>query len=147
MSLLYFVMPNLFQSKEKQMNKIFLPSKASKENDTFYQDKINQAKGIMNPFILRRLKLDVLKELPKKREQPVYCQMSDFQRETYDNLRTLYRKKNEALGNNVANKALLGQMVELRKAASHPLLIRTLYTDAKIKEMAELITKVKLKVI
>lgn len=41
------------------------------EKTTFEQSQIDQAKRIMKPFVLRRLKCDVLNSLPKKSETSV----------------------------------------------------------------------------
>lgn len=38
------------------------------ESTLFEQSKIEQAKSVMKPFVLRRLKADVLKYLPTKNE-------------------------------------------------------------------------------
>lgn len=45
------------------------------ELSKFEQNQINQAKRIMKPFLLRRLKSDVLRSLPTKSEKVVsiYC--------------------------------------------------------------------------
>jgi SWI/SNF-related matrix-associated actin-dependent regulator 1 of chromatin subfamily A len=44
MSLLYFVMPDIFHHQTDHINKIF---KTENDNDSFYSSKIEQAKGIM----------------------------------------------------------------------------------------------------
>lgn len=60
MSLLYFTMPDVFQNRTQYVNKIFSAKPANIDVDTFYNEKIAQAKGIMKPFILRRLKTEVI---------------------------------------------------------------------------------------
>ena len=45
----------------------------------------------LRPFILRRTKTQVAKELPAKTEQTVYCQLETVQRKLYDELRDHYR--------------------------------------------------------
>lgn len=45
--------------------------KGEDEVTTFEQDQITQAKRIMKPFVLRRLKVDVLGSLPKKTDYTV----------------------------------------------------------------------------
>lgn len=57
MSLLYFVMPNMFQHKIDYVKQVFaFSTRQDAEKDWFYKEKIKQAKGIMQPFILRRVK-------------------------------------------------------------------------------------------
>lgn len=43
-----------------------------------------RAKKMMTPFVLRRKKAQVLKDLPEKTERIEYCDMTDLQREVYD---------------------------------------------------------------
>jgi SNF2 family DNA or RNA helicase len=76
------------------------------------------------PFILRRLKKNVLKELPDKTEQILYVEMSDPQRKFYEERRSYY---NELVKNMVATKGLVKSQLfifqalsELRQLASVP---------------------------
>src|SRR5205807_1300765 len=45
----------------------------------------------LRPFILRRTKEQVARELPAKTEQTIYCEMEPAQRKLYDELRAHYR--------------------------------------------------------
>ena len=45
----------------------------------------------LRPFLLRRTKQQVAKELPEKLEQTIYCEMETAQRKQYDELRDYYR--------------------------------------------------------
>ena len=56
---------------------------------------MSQAKKIMQPFVLRRLKKDVLKDLPKKTEEIIYCEMIEKQKFKYENLISTFSKKTE----------------------------------------------------
>ena len=49
------------------------------------------AKGL-RPFILRRTKNQVAKDLPEKTEQTLYCELEAEQRQLYDELREHYRQ-------------------------------------------------------
>src|SRR6516225_1408459 len=53
-------------------------------------DRILLAKAL-KPFILRRTKAQVVKDLPEKTEQTLYCDMEAEQRRCYDELRVHYR--------------------------------------------------------
>merc|ERR1719195_760478 len=69
MSLLVFVMPDMFANKKDQLKKMFQMFPKSRDGDErskFEMDRIQHAKRIMKPFFLRRLKADVLKALPEK---------------------------------------------------------------------------------
>lgn len=63
-------------------------------NDTTGEQKariVEQIAKSLRPFILRRTKTEVLKDLPLKTEQTIVCDMEDAQREMYDQLRMYYR--------------------------------------------------------
>jgi hypothetical protein len=84
------------------------------------------AKGL-RPFILRRTKQQVAKDLPEKTEQTLYCELESEQRKLYDELREHYRqslaKTIEAVGMNRAKIQVLEALLRLRQAACHPGLI------------------------
>lgn len=52
----------------------------------FEQTQITQAKKIMKPFVLRRLKRDVLKDLPKKTDYTEQVPMTPSQKLQYEQL-------------------------------------------------------------
>ena len=54
-------------------------------------DTIAQVAQALRPFILRRTKSEVLKDLPAKTEQTIICEMEPAQRKVYDQLRKYYR--------------------------------------------------------
>ena len=81
----------------------------------------------LRPFILRRTKEQVAKDLPEKTEQTIYCDLEPAQRKLYDELREHYR--NSLLGR-VARDGIrkskiqvLEALLRLRQAACHPGLI------------------------
>jgi superfamily II DNA or RNA helicase len=84
------------------------------------------AKGL-RPFILRRTKNQVAKDLPEKTEQTLYCELEAEQRQLYDELREHYRqsllKTIERVGMNRAKIQVLEALLRLRQAACHPGLI------------------------
>jgi superfamily II DNA or RNA helicase len=81
----------------------------------------------LRPFILRRTKDQVAKDLPAKTEQTVYCDLEPEQRKLYDELREHYRRsllaKVEAVGLGRAKIQVLEALLRLRQAACHPGLI------------------------
>ena len=81
----------------------------------------------MRPFILRRTKEQVAKELPEKTEQTLYCEMEADQRKLYDELRNHYRSslldRIAKEGLNKAKIQILEALLRLRQAACHPGLI------------------------
>ena len=81
----------------------------------------------LKPFILRRTKDQVAKDLPEKTEQTVYCDLGPKQRQLYDELRDHYRQSLLArvaeVGLGRAKIQVLEALLRLRQAACHPGLI------------------------
>ena len=81
----------------------------------------------LRPFILRRTKGEVARELPSKTEQTIYCDLEPRDRKLYDELRDYYRSR---LLKNVGRENMaqlkfqaLEALLRLRQAACHPGLI------------------------
>ncbi|KAI9521907.1 hypothetical protein NQZ68_004062, partial [Dissostichus eleginoides] len=138
MSLLNFIMPSLFSSSTHQLSKMFQWSvfKSHEEQSRFERDRISQAKLIMKPFILRRVKSEVLKQLPAKVEKVESCPMSEKQQVLYQNM--FKKLKTTNIGE---KRELCNVMMQLRKMANHPLLHRQYYTTEKLKAMSKLMLK------
>ncbi|XP_030623950.1 SWI/SNF-related matrix-associated actin-dependent regulator of chromatin subfamily A containing DEAD/H box 1b [Chanos chanos] len=130
MSLLNFIMPSMFFNSTSQIAKMF-SMKPSEEQSTFETDRIAHAKLIMKPFILRRVKSEVLTQLPDKVEQVEFCAMSQKQEQLYNNL--LSRFKGSAGGE---KRELINVMMHLRKMANHPLLHRQYYSSERLAAMS-----------
>ncbi|KAK3583927.1 hypothetical protein CHS0354_033713 [Potamilus streckersoni] len=144
MSLLCFVMPDMFIGKTEHLKRIFTAITRSGGDDSkrskYESERIAHAKRIMRPFVLRRLKSEVMSQMPKKTEIVERCWMSPSQQELYDSLVQKYKKRlqeNEA--EIVSGGAAL--LMQLRKAANHPLLHRSHFTDRKIKTLSKLLAE------
>jgi hypothetical protein len=78
----------------------------------------------LRPFLLRRTKEQVIKDLPPKVEQTLYCDLESGQRRLYDELREHYRSrllnqaKTEGIGR--VKIQILEALLRLRQAALHP---------------------------
>lgn len=87
----------------------------------------------LRPFILRRTKEQVARELPPKLEQTLFCEMESAQRKFYDELRDYYRGTllervaREGLGK--AKIHVLEALLRLRQAACHPGLVSREHMD------------------
>jgi SNF2 family DNA or RNA helicase len=81
----------------------------------------------VRPFILRRTKDQVAKDLPAKTEQTIYCDLESEQRALYDELREHYRQsllsRVNTLGLKRTKIQVLEALLRLRQAACHPGLI------------------------
>ena len=81
----------------------------------------------LRPFILRRTKGQVARELPEKTEQTIYCDLEPREKKLYNELRDYYRarllKKDAAEDNGRFKIQVLEALLRLRQAACHPGLI------------------------
>jgi len=91
------------------------------------EESLNLLAHALRPFILRRTKEQVARELPPKTEQTIYCEMKPPQRKLYNELREHYRNtllgKIAREGMGKAKIQVLEALLRLRQAACHPALI------------------------
>ena len=86
----------------------------------------------LRPFILRRTKSQVVKDLPEKIEQTLHCDMKPAQRKLYEDLKAHYRtallrKDNAEL--RTSKIEVLEALLRLRQAACHPGLLDPAKSD------------------
>jgi superfamily II DNA or RNA helicase len=89
------------------------------------EDRTILAKAL-RPFILRRTKSQVVKDLPEKSEQTLHCDMEPAQRALYEELRAHYRNallRKDSTELNRSKIEVLEALLRLRQAACHPGLI------------------------
>jgi len=98
----------------------------------------------LGPYILRRTKHQVLKELPEKTEQTIYCDLLPKDRKYYNELRDYFRAGLESAiedqGLNRSKIQVLEALLRLRQAACHSGLIdakRINEPSAKIEALLE----------
>jgi SNF2 family DNA or RNA helicase len=90
------------------------------------QSEIREAelKKLVSPFIIRRLKKDVARELPEKTEQVIYCTMEDAQSGFYETEKSAVR--NRILSGEIKRTnfvEVLAVLNRLRQIAIHPALL------------------------
>lgn len=147
-SLLSFILPNIFASKKDDLAGIFKHKAKSTDkatdgrNPLLSEQRITKAKAMMTPFVLRRKKDQVLKHLPKKTHEVVYCDMTESQSEVYHKELQASRKAIEAKESGKKGVKSVGNvLMQLRKASLHHLLFRQIYNNQVIKKMAREIMK------
>lgn len=88
------------------------------------KDAARELRRKIYPFILRRLKRDVLKDLPEKVEQTLYVDMSAEQRQLYDSRRRFYhetlKRRIAEAGMHASRFFILEALLELRQLATIP---------------------------
>ncbi|ESW25110.1 hypothetical protein PHAVU_003G008000 [Phaseolus vulgaris] len=134
-SLLEFMMPDIFASEDVDLKKLL---------NAEDRDLIGRMKSILGPFILRRLKSDVMQQLVPKIQQVEYVIMERQQESAYKDAIEEYRAVSQARMakcSELNSKSLLevlprrqinNYFVQFRKIANHPLLIRRIYSDEDV---------------
>ena len=118
-SLFKFLNPKMFGSAEEFNN--FYVSPIQKDND---REVIAELRKKIYPFILRRTKKQVLKELPEKIEQILYIEMNPQQKKLYEERRNFYynlvNSQVKEYGIGKTQFFILQALNELRQIASNP---------------------------
>lgn len=118
-SLFRFLNPSMFGTMEEFNNYYAIP--IQREND---QEAIEELKKKVYPFILRRIKKEVLKDLPDKIEKTMYIEMNPEQKKLYEERRNYYYNmvhsqiKENGLGK--TQFFILQALNELRQITSWP---------------------------
>ncbi|MCF6365949.1 MAG: DEAD/DEAH box helicase [Bacteroidales bacterium] len=88
-------------------------------------------KRIINPFLLRRTKNEVAKDLPPLTEQTIYCKQDEEQKSYYEKEKSKIRNKIIGLIESGEKKSLsvevLGALTKLRQISNHPVLVDEKY--------------------
>ncbi|MBP6385621.1 MAG: SWIM zinc finger family protein [Pseudarcicella sp.] len=98
------------------------------------KEKALQLRKIVYPFMLKRTKEEVAKDLPDKTESIIFCEMGKKQRKVYDHYRELYRQKlveKMAIdGREKASFLILEALLKLRQICDSPALL----SDENVKD-------------
>jgi len=112
-------------------------------------DRKDHLRKLLYPFILRRTKEQVAKDLPEKTETILYCEMEDEQRKVYNAYRNDYRDKIlgtiETQGIQKSQLTILQGLMKLRQICDSPAILNETekYPNHSIKldELAREITE------
>lgn len=118
-SIFDFIMPGYLMNHNKFVNKFEKP--IVRDND---KEVLKTLSGFIKPFVLRRIKKDVLKELPEKIESKVVCDMTSNQKKLY--AAYLQKAKGEIAaeiqekGIEKSKIKILAALTRLRQICCHP---------------------------
>ena len=122
-----FINPGLLGTQSLFYTEFVIPIEKKKD-----EEKASKLQALIKPFVLRRTKTQVATELPPKTENLFYCQMSEEQKEYYEEIKSEYR--NELLLNledgsfKKSQIQVLQGLTKLRQIANHPRMIDEEYT-------------------
>ncbi|EJS42296.1 swr1p [Saccharomyces arboricola H-6] len=132
-SLLYFLMPQTVIDGKKVSGFADLDAfqqwfgrpvdKIIETGEDFGQDKetkktVAKLHQVLRPYLLRRLKADVEKQMPAKYEHIVYCKLSKRQRFLYDDFMSRAQTKATLASGNFMS--IVNCLMQLRKVCNHP---------------------------
>lgn len=125
-SIFDFVMPGYLFTKERFRERFI------------YSDNISELKELITPFILRRLKSDVLEELPSKIEKKYLVELDSKQKQIYKSYVKEIKNKIETSKDNVN---LFSYLTKLRELCLDPSLVVGDYVgkSSKINVVKELV--------
>lgn len=145
-SLLGFLMPSVFKEKEDDLQMIFshtVKAMGTNHEALLSAQRISRARSMLTPFILRRKKIQVLKDLPKKERRVEFCDMTPEQAGIYqswlDKAQDIQERRSR--GENVTQEST-NVLMRLRQAAIHPILFRSQYPDKILPKIAKQCLKV-----
>merc|ERR1719242_492912 len=111
-SLLNFLLPSLFESAADFEAMFDFEHSEEAQSQIFTQLRV-----LLAPFLLRRLKKNVVKDLPPKTELIIFCGMSALQTDIY---KKLLLREMSTMNSSNSKKALLNLVMQLRKCTNHP---------------------------
>ncbi|MCI6152579.1 MAG: DEAD/DEAH box helicase [Fusobacterium perfoetens] len=118
-SLFRFLNPTMFGSLDNFNKYYILP--IQKDNDKVAMEELKKR---IYPFILRRVKKEVLKDLPEKIEKTLFIEMNKEQKKFYEERRSYYynlvHMNIKTQGINKSQFSILQALNELRQIASCP---------------------------
>ena len=133
LAMIRFAMPGMFKSKSKKhMANAFVSyfekryDARDKTQDASQSRIVKEVRAIIDAFILRRLKSEVMKDMPPKKEETVFLPLTESHKGAYNWMLDEISKQRANIKN---SKSISSMFAELRKAANHPLLLHKLYLD------------------
>ncbi|ORY09922.1 SNF2 family N-terminal domain-domain-containing protein [Clohesyomyces aquaticus] len=123
-ALLHFIMPSLFDSHDEFSEWFSKDIESHAQSNTkLNEDQLKRLHMILKPFMLRRIKKHVQKELGDKVEKDVFCDLTYRQRAYYTNLRnkiSIMDLIEKAVGDEQDSATLMNLVMQFRKVCNHP---------------------------
>ena len=136
-ALLHFIMPSLFDSHDEFSEWFSKDIESHAQSNTkLNEDQLKRLHMILKPFMLRRVKKHVQKELGDKEEKDVYCDLTYRQRAYYGNLRNkisfMDLVEKAAVGDDQDTATLMNLVMQFRKVCNHPDLFERAETSSPL---------------
>ncbi len=126
-AILNFVLPTIFKSVksfDEWFNTPFANTGGQDRMELSEEEQllvIRRLHKVLRPFLLRRLKKDVEKDLPEKQQRVIKCKFSALQAKLYKQLVTHNRLTvSDGKGGKTSMRGLSNILMQLRKLCNHP---------------------------
>ncbi|CAH0044429.1 unnamed protein product [Clonostachys solani] len=124
-ALLHFIMPSLFDSHDEFSEWFSKDIESHAQSNTkLNEDQLKRLHMILKPFMLRRVKKHVQKELGDKIEEDIFCDLTYRQRAYYGNLRNQINimdlVEKATMGDEQDSGTLMNLVMQFRKVCNHP---------------------------
>ncbi|CAG8980418.1 hypothetical protein HYALB_00003983 [Hymenoscyphus albidus] len=124
-ALLHFIMPSLFDSHDEFSEWFSKDIESHTQSNTkLNEDQLKRLHMILKPFMLRRVKKHVQKELGDKIEIDLFCDLTYRQRAYYSNLRNqisiMDLIEKATIGDDNDSGTLMNLVMQFRKVCNHP---------------------------
>ncbi|KAI9645742.1 putative DNA helicase ino80 [Ciborinia camelliae] len=124
-ALLHFIMPSLFDSHDEFSEWFSKDIESHAQSNTkLNEDQLKRLHMILKPFMLRRVKKHVQKELGDKIEEDIFCDLTYRQRAYYSNLRNqisiMDLIEKATIGDDNDTGTLMNLVMQFRKVCNHP---------------------------
>nr|CEG04082.1 unnamed protein product [Fusarium clavum] len=124
-ALLHFIMPSLFDSHDEFSEWFSKDIESHAQSNTkLNEDQLKRLHMILKPFMLRRVKKHVQKELGDKIELDIFCDLTYRQRAYYGNLRNQINimdlVEKATMGDDQDSGTLMNLVMQFRKVCNHP---------------------------
>ncbi|CAI4211781.1 unnamed protein product [Parascedosporium putredinis] len=126
-AMLNFVLPNIFKSAktfDEWFNTPFANTGGQDKMDLTEEEQIlviRRLHKVLRPFLLRRLKKDVEKDLPDKTEKVIKCKFSALQSKLHKQMATTNKIiVGDGKGGKSGARGLSNMIMQLRKLCNHP---------------------------
>nr|ACJ61498.1 photoperiod independent early flowering protein [Glycine max] len=118
-SLMHFLMPHVFQSHQEFKDWFSNPISGMVDGEEkINKEVVDRLHNVLRPFLLRRLKRDVEKQLPMKHEHVIYCRLSKRQRNLYEDF--IASSETQATLASANFFGMISIIMQLRKVCNHP---------------------------
>jgi len=139
-SVMHFANPGLLGGRSDFQTRYATPIAAGDK------DAQNRLRSKIRPFVLRRLKRDVIPELPPRTDSVLHIELDEIERGVYDAVRAATKKDiTEKLAKGSGVLAALEALLRLRQAACHAQLVpgQNAESSSKIERLLEALEEAK----